>query len=177
MYESIRDSHPSLASLQWFLSHRRKHQHEASFSGSELVALLSNLCFLRLSWHGPKNLCIRASSAVILHLGFTVKHLSRRSKRESGTSSRNSGLFVFIRHQSLNFMVCRNRTSSKSCSNKVMSLHSLLLNINNDEYVPSHGITEGYEDSQLCSLATSHRSSLPLSFAISFIFLLSRSRY
>ena len=33
--------------------------------------------------------------------------------------------------------------------------------------------TDGYEDSQLCNFATSHSSSLPFSFAISLIFLLS----
>jgi len=100
---------------------------------SEADALLNNLCFLRLSWHGVKKLCVRASSAVILHLWFTVKHLSTRSKRDWGICSRNSGLFVFREHQCLSSVVRRNCTSSKHCSNKATLTNDVYWNISDDE--------------------------------------------
>ena len=71
---------------------------------SRLKPCLQSLSFLRASWHGAKNSCLRASSALILNLGFTVKHLSTRSRSDLGITSRNSGLFVFASHQSLSFV-------------------------------------------------------------------------
>lgn len=91
-------------------------------SGSVSAALLSSLCFLRLVWQGAKKLCMSASSAEILRLGFTVRHLSKRSNRDWGTSSKNSGLLVFIAHQFLSPTLLRNLTSKRSCRNKAMSL-------------------------------------------------------
>lgn len=69
-----------------------------------LKPCLRSLSLLRPSRHGAKNSCWRASSAPILTRGFTAKHLSTRSKRAFGISSRNSGLFVFVSHQSCSFM-------------------------------------------------------------------------
>lgn len=75
---------------------------------------LSSRRFLRISWHGEKKQCARASSAETRHLGLTVKHLSIKSKRESGMALRNSGRRELISHQSLRFTDCTYCTSNSS---------------------------------------------------------------
>lgn len=88
---------------------------------SELSHSLSNLTFHRPSWHGEKNSCLSASSALILCLGFTIRHLSTRSNSDLGIRSKNSGLFVFCLHQSRSFIDGKNCTSKRSCNRKISS--------------------------------------------------------
>lgn len=105
------DCHPvwlPVASELWV--NLKIHVHE---SGMDLVRCC--LCFLRASWHGAKNSCLSASSALILSLGFTVKHLSTRSYRDLGMASRKSGFRVFCMHQSWSFTDDKYFTSCKSC--------------------------------------------------------------
>lgn len=73
------------------------------------------ICFLIASWHGLKNSCLRASSAVILCRGFTIKHLSTRSNSDLGKASKKSGLRGFRAHQSLSFTGDKYLVSSRSC--------------------------------------------------------------
>lgn len=80
-----------------------------------LIPCLSNLCLLKASWHEAKYSCLRASSALILNLGLTVKHLSTRSNSDLGIISKNPDLRVFCLHQSCSFKDGKDFISSKSC--------------------------------------------------------------
>jgi hypothetical protein len=139
---------------------------------SKLCPCLSSFCLRRLSLHGAKNSCFRASSALILNLGFTVKHLSTRSISELGTASRKSCLFEFSLHHSQ--IVVGGKDCILYRSWERMSswtwIHFLLIIHGRSKQVMVN--TAGNEDSRLCSFETSHRSSLPLNFAMSFIFLI-----
>ena len=120
-----------------------------------------------------KNSCFRASSALILNLGFRVKHLSTRSKSESGIALTKSGLFVFTMHQSRRLIYGTNRASRRSYDKMIqfstLPLKYIIEQITFLEVKKQN--TTGNEDSRLCSLATSHRASLPRNFTMSFMFL------
>ena len=97
---------------------RGEHGGREASPANPLVLRVLLFCFLRLSWHGAKNSCDRASSEVILHLGLTARHLSTRSNRESGNWLRNSGLRALATHQSLRSTDCRNLASNNSWKTK-----------------------------------------------------------
>lgn len=88
---------------------------------STLSPCLCSLCFLRASRHGVKKSCLRASSALILCRGFTIKHLSTRSNSDLGMASKKSRLRVFRAHQSRRFTGGKYFTSSRSCFKVVLS--------------------------------------------------------
>lgn len=88
-----------------------------SFLESWLNICRRSLCFLRASWHGAKNSCLRTSSALILSLGFTVKHLSTRSKSDSGIFLKKAGLLVCTSHQFRSFTDAKNSALYRSCHN------------------------------------------------------------
>lgn len=140
---------------------------------SRLSSCLNSLCFLSCLWHGAKNSCWRASSALILDLGFTVKHLLIRSKNCIGISCRISGFFVLSPHQSRRSFDGKYFGSRSSCSktipDKKKQLHKKSLGEKKRHIVKC---TIGNDDSRLCTLASSHRASLPLNLAMSLMFLL-----
>ena len=94
---------------------------------SELSHCLSSLCFLRSSSHGAKYSCLNASSALILYLGFTVKHLSTRSMSELGIIWRKSRLLVFILHHSRLAVDGKDSTLYSSCRQVKLLNYKFLL--------------------------------------------------
>lgn len=83
-------------------------------AASEPADLLGILSFLKLSRHGAKNSCMSASFELSLHLGLTARHVSTRSKNDSGIDLRNSGLRVLAAHHSLRSTECNDLTSKRS---------------------------------------------------------------
>lgn len=82
---------------------------------SILIPCLRTLCLLRASLHGLKNSCPRASSALILCRGFTIKHLSTRSNSDLGKASMKSFRRAFRPHHSRRLTGDKYFTSNRSC--------------------------------------------------------------
>lgn len=89
---------------------------------------LRTLCFLRASLHGLKNSCPRASSALILSRGFTIKHLSARSNSDLGMASMKSFRRAFRAHHSRRLTGDKYFTSNRSCHQKKKRRLQLLQN-------------------------------------------------
>lgn len=96
-----------------------------------ITSRLNILCFIKLSWHGAKNSCCRASSALILRLGFTIRHLSTRSNSDLGICLKNWPLFVLALHQLCSVIDGKNLISSNSWENRKQLDFQCSRNLNN----------------------------------------------